>query len=184
MDFRIIRSTASFVSAVVLAGSGLIVAAATPASAVSDGTWDRLAECESSGRWNLNTGNGYYGGLQILPSTWDEAGGREYAARADLATRRQQITVAEEILRMQGWEAWGQCARQIGLIGATYTVKPGDTLSSIARDLGVIGGWKALYDANRDVIGSDPDRITPGMVLNVPKAAHRRGPRPIRIITR
>ncbi|MEU0934783.1 MULTISPECIES: transglycosylase family protein [unclassified Embleya] len=163
-------------------GAGLVVLPAAPAAAVEDRVWDRIADCESSGRWDLNTGNGYYGGLQILPSTWDEAGGQEYATRPDRATRREQITVAEEILRLQGWEAWPQCARQVGLLGATYTVQEGDTLSSIARDLGVIGGWQALYAANSDVIGPDPDRLLPGTVLDVPKAARRSGPRLMRII--
>lgn len=82
---------------------------------------------------------------------------------------------------MQGWEAWPQCARQIGLLGAKYTVKPGDTLSSVARDLGVVGGWPALYEANRDVIGPDPDLLIPGTVLNVPRTAYRSGPRMMRI---
>lgn len=176
MAKQLIRSSV-LILLVGVVGAGLAVAPATVAEAVEDRTWDALADCESSGRWNLNTGNGYYGGLQILPSTWDEAGGQEYAGRPDRATREEQIAVAEVILRMQGWEAWPQCARQIGMLGSTYTVKAGDTLSSIARDLGVIGGWQALYDANRDTIGEDPDRLLPGTVLNVPKAALRSGPR-------
>ena len=57
--------------------------------------WDDLAECESGGNWAINTGNGYYGGLQFLGSTWIAYGGEEFAARADLATREQQIVVAE-----------------------------------------------------------------------------------------
>ncbi|GCD98211.1 transglycosylase family protein [Embleya hyalina] len=176
----IIRSSVVLLLAGVL-GAGLVVGPAAPAEAVSDDVWDRLAECESSGRWNLDSGNGYYGGLQILPSTWDEAGGQEYADRPDRATREEQIAVAERILSVQGWEAWPQCARQIGVLGSRYTVKEGDTLSSIARDLGVIGGWQALYAANLDVIGPDPDRLVPGTVLNVPKAARRSGPRLIGI---
>ncbi|WP_439675775.1 transglycosylase family protein [Embleya sp. MST-111070] len=176
----IIRSSVVVLLAGVL-GAGLVVGRAAPAEAVSDDVWDRLAECESSGRWSLDSGNGYYGGLQILPSTWDEAGGQEYADRPDRATREEQIAVAEQILSMQGWEAWPQCARQIGMLGSRYTVKAGDTLSSIARDLGVIGGWQALYAANLDVIGPDPDHLVPGTVLNVPKAARRSGPRLIRI---
>ncbi|WP_083976189.1 transglycosylase family protein [Kitasatospora azatica] len=91
-------------------------APATPPSPVSDATWERVADCESDGDWAADTGNGYYGGLQIWPPTWKEAGGLAYAARPDLATRRQQITVAQEILRQQGWPAWAACARDLGLL--------------------------------------------------------------------
>jgi nucleoid-associated protein YgaU len=176
MAMRMIGSTVSCVLAGVVS-AGPAVGPAAPAHAASDRTWDLLADCESSGRWDLDTGNGYYGGLQILPSTWNEAGGQAYANRPDRATRDEQIVVAEQIQLMQGWDAWPQCARQIGLIDTDYPVKPGDTLTSIARDLGVIGGWQALYTANRDVIGPDPDVLVPGTVLNVPKAARRSGPR-------
>ncbi|XIE77971.1 transglycosylase family protein [Streptomyces sp. SBR177] len=65
--------------------------------------WGCVAACESSGDWHANTGNGFYGGLQFWQPTWDEFGGRRYARRADLATRAQQIAVAEEVLRVQGW---------------------------------------------------------------------------------
>ncbi|GAA1501158.1 hypothetical protein GCM10009760_63760 [Kitasatospora kazusensis] len=82
----------------------------------SDVIWERLAQCESSGDWRADTGNGYYGGLQIWPPTWREAGGVSFADRPDRATRRQQITVAEEIRREQGWAAWGACARHVGLL--------------------------------------------------------------------
>jgi nucleoid-associated protein YgaU len=179
----LIGSTASLVLAGAV-GAGLVVGVASSARAASDQTWDLLADCESSGRWNLDSGNGYYGGLQILPSTWNESGGQEYATRPDRATRREQITVAEQIRVVQGWDAWPQCARQIGLIGATYTVRPHDTLYSIARDLGVIGGWQALYAANRAVVGPDPGLLTPGTVLNVPRAARRSGPRSTFVPTR
>lgn len=83
---------------------------------VADMIWDELAECESGGDWQAATGNGYYGGLQIWPPTWEEAGGLRYADRPDRATRREQTAVAEQILRLQGWEAWPDCARQIGMI--------------------------------------------------------------------
>lgn len=93
-----------------------VTAPAAAAGAVPDGTWDRLARCESDGDWHADTGNGFYGGLQIWPPTWREAGGLRYADRPDLAPRRHQITVAEEIYRQQGWGAWGQCARKLGLL--------------------------------------------------------------------
>jgi hypothetical protein len=59
--------------------------------------WDCIAECESGGDWSLNTGNGYYGGLQFAPSTWEGAGGLTYAPRADLATRAEQIALASTL---------------------------------------------------------------------------------------
>ncbi|MFD7986861.1 transglycosylase family protein [Kitasatospora indigofera] len=82
--------------------------------AVHDAVWDALAQCESSGDWRADTGNGYYGGLQIWPPTWAEAGGHTYADRPDHASRRQQIVVAEQILQLQGWGAWPVCSREIG----------------------------------------------------------------------
>jgi hypothetical protein len=84
---------------------------------VADLVWDGLAECESGGNWQANTGNGFYGGLQIRPSTWEESGGLHFADRPDRASRREQTTVGEEILRQQGWEAWPSCARELGLVG-------------------------------------------------------------------
>lgn len=73
--------------------------------------WDAVARCESSGNWSINTGNGYFGGLQFSPTTWREFGGTEYAPRADLATKAQQIAVAERVLAVQGPRAWPTCGR-------------------------------------------------------------------------
>lgn len=69
--------------------------------------WDRIAKCESGGNWHINTGNGYYGGLQFLTSTWLANGGGQFAARADLATREQQITVANRLYARAGLGPWG-----------------------------------------------------------------------------
>jgi hypothetical protein len=77
--------------------------------------WDRLAFCESTGRWNANTGNGFYGGLQFTPSTWAGFGGLKYAPRADLASRTQQINIAEKVLDVQGPGAWPVCSVKAGL---------------------------------------------------------------------
>jgi hypothetical protein len=79
------------------------------------GPWDDLAQCESGGNWAINTGNGYYGGLQFLGATWNAYGGTEFAARADLATRDQQIVVAERIREDVGFGAWPACSRRLGL---------------------------------------------------------------------
>jgi len=92
-----------------------VVTTTTSADAASLRTWDRLANCESSGRWHINTGNGYYGGLQISASTWRGYGGRQFARLPNHATKRQQIRVAERIKRGQGWRAWPVCSVRIGL---------------------------------------------------------------------
>ncbi|MFC8510890.1 transglycosylase family protein [Streptomyces sp. NPDC057411] len=130
--------------------------------------WGCVAECESGGRWAANTGNGFYGGLQFWQPTWKEYGGLRYARRADLATRAQQITVAEDVLRTQGWDAWPVCSKRYGLSGRAHVVQRGDTLSTIARRFGVRGGWEALYAANRAAIGADPNRLMVGTLLRLP----------------
>jgi LysM repeat protein len=95
----------------------LTVGAVVPASAAPISTWDSVAQCESSGNWHINTGNGYYGGLQFKQSTWEAFGGLAYAPRADLATKEQQIAVAERTLAVQGWGAW-TCAAMVGASGS------------------------------------------------------------------
>jgi len=97
-------------------GSVLVggVVAATAADA-GQTVWDRVAACESSGNWAINTGNGYYGGLQFSPTTWTGFGGGRYATRADLATKGQQIEIAQKVLRAQGPGAWPVCSVRAGL---------------------------------------------------------------------
>jgi nucleoid-associated protein YgaU len=93
-----------------------MLGAAAPASAASSSSvWDKLAQCESSGNWSINTGNGYYGGIQFSRSTWLAFGGSKYAPRADLATKTEQITIARKVQRAQGWNAWPGCNRKLGL---------------------------------------------------------------------
>lgn len=94
------------------------VAFAGTANAAPDSDWDRLAQCEASGNWNINTGNGYQGGLQFSPSTWTSHGGGQFAPTADKATREQQIVVAERVLASQGWGAWPSCSSKLGLSSA------------------------------------------------------------------
>ncbi|WP_306292983.1 LysM peptidoglycan-binding domain-containing protein [Streptomyces tsukubensis] len=110
---------------------------ATSASAADSTAWDRLAECESSGTWSANDGNGLYGGLQLSQESWEANGGLNYAPRADLASRSQQISVAEKVLADQGPAAWQSCGVVAKLTkgsgqatvdpGVTY---PGDTGST------------------------------------------------------
>jgi hypothetical protein len=87
----------------------------TPAHAATDTTWNRLAQCESGGNWKINTGNGYYGGVQFSLSSWYAVGGQRYAPRPDLASRAQQVAAAERLLDIQGWGAWPACSRKLGL---------------------------------------------------------------------
>ncbi|MFI1397366.1 transglycosylase family protein [Streptomyces sp. NPDC020681] len=194
-----------------LAGvTGVAVAApllgATSASAATNAEWDQVAQCESGGNWSINTGNGYYGGLQFSASTWAAYGGTAYAATADQASKSQQIAIAEKVLAGQGKGAWPSCG--VGLSNAAnsagdtasaaptqqakpapkraevpttrserpaapvkkgdgeYTVKAGDTLSKIAKAEKVKGGWKKLFDLNKDII-DDADVIRPGQKLHL-----------------
>jgi murein DD-endopeptidase MepM/ murein hydrolase activator NlpD len=190
------------------AGLAIPLVAAGTAEAADASTWTKVAACESSGNWSINTGNGYYGGLQFTQSTWEAYGGTRYAPRADLATRDQQIAVAERVLDGQGPGAWPVCSVRGGLSrgdtdpgvhtdsAATgpakavkrssvrdvrpqttpqsragraemYTVVHGDTLSGIADEHHVRGGWRGLYAGNRATIGSDPDLILPGQRLSL-----------------
>ncbi|MEV7776058.1 transglycosylase family protein [Kitasatospora sp. NPDC086791] len=220
--------------------AGLVTA--TSASAASVSTWDAVAQCESGGNWAINTGNGFYGGLQFTSSTWAAFGGTAYASQANLATKAQQIAVAEKVLASQGPGAWPVCSVKAGLTkgGApaavdtsaaakpaapaapaakpaapaakpvqapkadaapkaaakpvqapkaaaapkadnsakawtgsndakpakgNYTVKSGDTLSSIAAAQGL--DWHDLYKNNAKVIGGNPDLIFPGQTLSI-----------------
>ncbi|MCZ7431613.1 LysM peptidoglycan-binding domain-containing protein [Streptomyces sp. WMMC1477] len=107
---RLAASLAGFAGAAV--GGPVVMASSAQAASVD--TWEKVAQCESSGNWRINTGNGYYGGLQFAQSSWEAAGGLRYAPRADLATKEQQIAVAERLLEMQGPGAWA-CAEEGGL---------------------------------------------------------------------
>lgn len=188
------------------AGMALPLMGAGAAQAADVDTWNKVAACESTNNWSINSGNGFYGGLQFTQSTWEAYGGRAYAARADLASKDQQIAVAEKVLDGQGPGAWPVCSERAGLTrgggepdirpatertkqkdtqkktsiedvrpqstpqsragnAEMYTVVRGDTLSGIADDQDVRGGWRGLYAANRSAIGSDPDLIVPGQRL-------------------
>ncbi|AXI78584.1 LysM peptidoglycan-binding domain-containing protein [Peterkaempfera bronchialis] len=188
--------------------AGAPAAAAAPASS-DRADWHRIAGCESGGRWDINSGNGYYGGLQMTQGTWENYGGRHFAPRADLATREEQIAVGERIVEARGLTPWPVCGRasrgearptlhttatrlphraphisamqgqpplsvlalmpvKVPAPGSAYwTVHSGDSLSSIAQQSHVHGGWHALYDMNRDILGSNPDMIQPGQHLRL-----------------
>ncbi|WP_329539465.1 transglycosylase family protein [Streptomyces sp. NBC_01358] len=196
------------------AGIALPLITAASAGAASGDVWEKVAACESTSNWDINTGNGYFGGLQFTRSTWAAYGGTEYAPRADLATRDQQIAIAEKVLEGQGPGAWPVCSGKAGLTRGgdgpdispqtertagvatpakaaprasasqsagtkkatpttvpgkrdSYTVARGDSLSGIAAERRLDGGWQRLYSANRKVVGDDPDLIFPGQRLSL-----------------
>src|SRR4051812_1563911 len=113
---RYVRTKQVIAKAPVAAGAtvvGLGVFSTSPASAATTHNWDGVAQCESGGNWSINTGNGYYGGLQFSQRTWEGHGGHEFASRADLATKEGQIIVAERTLASQGPGAWPTCGRHL-----------------------------------------------------------------------
>lgn len=242
-------------AAILLAGCG--IASVAPVSNAADlATWEKLAQCESGGNWSINTGNGFYGGIQFTQESWNGVG---MTGSPHTASKETQIEAAERLLAIQGWGAWPACSAKYGLSGAatptytnpaekatvtsapatqtvapqsaqgqnvyvapvattatvepatapvaqaepvveapvvqepvvqspvttepaieqvtpvapraastTYQVVPGDTLSLIAQRLGVPGGYKAIADANVDVI-YDVNLIFPGQVLTIPQ---------------
>ncbi|MGW4758904.1 transglycosylase family protein [Streptomyces chartreusis] len=123
------RTTAVLAGAALLAPLGLLAATGNAAAADS-GVWDRIAQCESGGNWHINTGNGYYGGLQFSASTWRAYGGTAYAPTADGATRAQQIAVATKVQRAQGWGAWPTCSARAGAYGSAPAASAGGSASS------------------------------------------------------
>ncbi|MFJ3444728.1 transglycosylase family protein [Streptomyces sp. NPDC086081] len=214
--------------AIAIAGvTGAAVAAplmaAGNASAATASEWDAVAQCESGGNWSINTGNGYYGGLQFSASTWAGYGGTKYASTADQATKAQQIEIAEKVLASQGKGAWPVCGKGLSSAGYTgggstdsgssaqsqsqsqqstetretqqpasrsderpaakktvttptgkkvkkgdgeYKVVKGDTLSSIAAEEKVKGGWEKLFKLNKDIV-EDANLIYPGQQLHL-----------------
>src|SRR3954469_12590527 len=154
--------------------TGVPLALAGTASAAPESAWDKLAQCESGGNWKINSGNGYYGGIQFNATTWRAFGG---SGMPHQASKSEQIAVAERTLAAQGWNAWPACSRKMGLhgiaaepgkkaapaakkasapakssakssgrSGGSYVVKRGDTLSKIAKVHGT--SVKALVSAN------------------------------------
>lgn len=119
------RETAALAGAVLVAPLALMAVTAAPAQAADGGIWDRIAACESGGNWHINTGNGYYGGLQFSASTWRAFGGHAYAQHAHQAGRAQQIAVATRVQATQGWGAWPVCSQRAGASGGAPAVGGG-----------------------------------------------------------
>ena len=127
---------------------------APTAAAAPDSDWDRLAQCESGGDWNINTGNGYHGGLQFSAGTWQAHGGGEFAPTADQASREQQIVVAERTLASQGWGAWPACSSQLGLNSApTDRSAPAPQPSAPADAPAVV--QQSVHNSSSNEVASD-----------------------------
>ncbi|MCW7942959.1 transglycosylase [Streptomyces hygroscopicus] len=126
---RTTRTTAVLAGAALLAPLGLL-AATGDAAAADGGVWDRIAQCESGGNWHINTGNGYYGGLQFSAGTWRAYGGTAYAPTADQASEQAQITVATKVQNAQGWGAWPVCSGRAGAGGSAPAASGGEAASS------------------------------------------------------
>ncbi len=141
------------------AGLALPLISASGAGAAPVETWEKVAECESGGDWRINTGNGYFGGLQFLQSTWEAYGGTAYAPRADLATKDQQIAVAEAVLAGQGPGAWPVCSAQAGLTqdGVDPAIDPDtgmDTQQDAEQDADGQGGQGGQDVESRQAAGA------------------------------
>jgi LysM repeat protein len=193
---RYVRTKRALAGVPVVAGATVVGLGvlSSPAQAHITHDWGGVAQCESGGDWSINTGNGYYGGLQFSQSTWTGFGGAALAPRADLATPAEQVQIAEKVLAGQGIGAWPTCGKRLtegttraaaqasapaaapvptehsAAPAGSYTVKRGDTVARIAAAHGQ--SWRALYERNTGVIGSDPNRIVPGMVLRL-SGSHR-----------
>lgn len=153
---RVIASTVA-ATAVVAAPLALSTAPAQAAGSV----WDGVAACESGGNWHINTGNGFYGGVQFTNSTWRGYGGAKYAARADLATKAQQIAIAKKTLAGQGPGAWPVCSVKAGLTrsngGGAAT---GDTSSASTSKStpSSTSSWKTSASESRRAASERADR--------------------------
>jgi hypothetical protein len=161
-------STGRAIARIALAGIvvGAPLALAAPAQAAPN--WDALAQCESGGRWNISTGNGYYGGLQFSASTWAAYGGTQYASTAAGATREQQIAIAQRVLASQGAGAWPACTAKTGWNN---------------------GGGTAVARPVKDVVKVAPKatpkaKAAPKAVKPAPKAAPKPAAAPVAPVTK
>ncbi|NUR04628.1 MAG: LysM peptidoglycan-binding domain-containing protein [Streptomyces sp.] len=125
------RTTALLAGAALLAPLGLLAATGN-AAAADGGVWDRIAQCESGGNWHINTGNGYYGGLQFSAGTWRAYGGSAYAPTAAGASREEQISVATKVQNAQGWGAWPVCSGRAGAYGSAPAASSGSRATESA----------------------------------------------------
>jgi hypothetical protein len=120
--------------------------ALSPTASAGGSVWDSVAACESGGNWAVNTGNGFYGGLQFSASTWAAYGGTRYAASANRASRPAQIVIAQRVLAGQGPGAWPVCGRRAGLTRANGAATSSVTVSRSLTRVAVAGHAKLTVD--------------------------------------
>lgn len=139
-----VRAAATSVATGGLLLGGMVAGAGAMAWDVN--VWDQVAACESSGNWSINTGNGYYGGLQFSLSTWKYFGGQEYASYPHQATKAEQIAIARRTLYAQGPGAWPVCSTRAGLTKTNGGADPGATpVGATSSSGGSEGGSAATY---------------------------------------
>ncbi|MCX4701952.1 transglycosylase family protein [Streptomyces sp. NBC_01373] len=159
-NVRKTRTTAVLAGAALLAPLGLLAATGN-AAAADGGVWDRIAQCESGGNWHINTGNGYYGGLQFSASTWRGYGGTAYAPTADQATRSQQIAVATKVQQAQGWGAWPTCSARAGASGSAPAAPAAGSASGSESGSGSTSKSASGSAATDSASSKAPERSTP-----------------------
>ncbi|MEU6807222.1 transglycosylase family protein [Streptomyces neyagawaensis] len=155
-DARRTRTTAVVAGAVLLAPLGLLTAAGN-AVAADSGVWDRIAKCESGGNWRINTGNGYYGGLQFAATTWRAYGGTAYAPTADKASKAQQIAIATKVQRAQGWGAWPVCSARAGAYGSAPAAPSNGSATTKSTPAGSAG---SAAKTSKSAPSTTPSRST------------------------
>jgi LysM repeat protein len=200
---RYVRTKQALAGVPVAAGATVVGLGvlSTPAQAATTHDWTGVAQCESGGDWDVNTGNGFYGGLQFSQPTWSGYGGTTFAARADLASPAEQVQIAEKVLAGQGIGAWPTCGKfltdgttavtaeapsptpapeQATTAPATSTWRhaaaAGDYTVQRGDTVGTIATahgepWRELYQRNVGVIGANPNRVYPGQVLTLAGSA-------------
>ena len=143
-----VRRRLAGVAVTSVAAVGGATAMAQPASA--GGTvWDRVAACESGGNWSINTGNGYYGGLQFSYQTWKGFGGQRYATTANKASKGQQIEIAQKVLKTQGPGAWPVCSKRAGLTRANGAAVATSAAAPVASRSAVRSSGKLTVDGKK-----------------------------------
>jgi hypothetical protein len=149
----------------VIGGGG--IALAGQAAAATDGEWDQVARCESGGNWAINTGNGYQGGLQFSPGTWSGHGGGQYAPAANLASKDEQIAVAERVLASQGRGAWPVCGRGLSSSTPRNVVSEPEPapLNAPLDDQAVNGQAVALDAPAPEALPPAPETLPPAPVI-------------------
>lgn len=140
------------ITGVVLGGSSGVLAG--QAGAATDVEWDQVSRCESGGNWAIDTGNGYYGGLQFAPATWSAYGGSQYASEAERATKAQQIAVAERVLAGQGRGAWPVCGGPLSNTAPRQV--PTDAPGSGAGSLSVSGADDVVAEPHEAETSEEP----------------------------